>query len=589
MGIMASLDPWLSRMSLVIARSAKKETSEPISPTDSDLEKTPISAARVLSCTEKSDLGDISDRRRFFFQRFKDDDPNAIATQPSVFDDPELAEEYRPRPDWENIHRFDPSARWSWAEENQIVRKIDLRITLLACVMLMALELDRSNIQQANADNFLTDLHLTRDDYNLGNTIHRLCYLLAEVPAQVMAKWLGADRWVPFQMTSWSIIALCQFWLSGRTSFLCTRALLGLLSGGFVPTMILYLSYYFKHHELSIRLGFWYTAASFADILAGFLAFGILHLRGVGGHAGWRWLFLIEGLLTLTLGFSAFILMPPSPTQTANWARGKKGWFTEREEVIMVNRIIREDPSKGTMHNRQPLTLKLIWQSFEDYDIWPLYIIGLLFLIPSTTISQYFTLLLKDFGFSTFNTILLSIPCNALGAVTRIALVYGAEAFESIAYMGILAQLWMLPMLLYINAVDFTQTNKWVAWTVLTLILSFPNPHALHAGWNSRNSNSVRTRTIAAALYNMSSQTSQIIGSNIYHDSDAPRYIAGNRTLLIIICTNIVLYALTKLYYVMQNRRRDMKWQAMTEDQRVDYVATTQDQGNRRLDFRFAH
>jgi hypothetical protein len=62
-----------------------------------------------------------------------------------------------------------------------------------------------------------------------------------------------------------------------------------------------------------------------------------------------------------------------------------------------------------------------------------------------------------------------------MGAVTRVALVYGAEAFESIAYMGILAQLWMLPMLLYINAVNFSQTNKWVAWTVLTLILSFPN------------------------------------------------------------------------------------------------------------------
>ncbi|KAF4168964.1 hypothetical protein CNMCM6936_000375 [Aspergillus lentulus] len=577
-------------MSLVIARSAKKETSEPISPTDSDLEKkTPISITRILSCTGKSDFRDVSDKRRFFFLRSKGDNSNVIATQPSVFDDPELAEEYKPRPDWENIHRFDPSARWSWGEENQIVRKIDLRITLMACVMLMTLELDRSNIQQANADNFLTDLHLTRDDYNLGNTINRLCYLLAEVPAQVMAKWLGADRWVPFQMTSWSIIALCQFWLSGRTSFLCTRALLGLLSGGFVPTMILYLSYYFKHHELSIRLGFWYTASSFADILAGFLAFGILHLRGVGGRAGWRWLFLIEGLLTLTLGLLAFILMPPSPTQTANWARGKKGWFTEREEIIMVNRIIREDPSKGTMHNRQPLTLQLIWQSFKDYDLWPLYIIGLLFLIPSTTISQYFTLLLKDFGFSTFNIILLSIPCNAMGAVTRIALVYGAEAFESIAYMGILAQMWMLPMLLYINAVNFSQTNKWVAWTVLTLILSFPNPHALHAGWTSRNSNSVRTRTIAAALYNMSAQTSQIIGSNIYHDSDAPRYVVGNRTLLIIICANIVLYVLTKLYYVMQNRRRDMKWQAMTEDQRVDYVATTQDQGNRRLDFRFAH
>lgn len=69
---------------------------------------------------------------------------------------------------------------------------------------------------------------------------------------------------------------------------------------------------------------------SISDTIAAFLAFGLLHLRGVQSYAGWRWLFLIEGLLTLVVGLAAFVLMPPSPTQTASRLRGKKGWFTER-------------------------------------------------------------------------------------------------------------------------------------------------------------------------------------------------------------------------------------------------------------------
>lgn len=48
----------------------------------------------------------------------------------------------------------------------------------------------------------------------------------------------------------------------------------------------------------------------------------------------------------------------------------------------MVNRILREDPSKGSMHNRQPLTAKLVWLSFSDFDLWPLYIVGIMFLTP---------------------------------------------------------------------------------------------------------------------------------------------------------------------------------------------------------------
>jgi hypothetical protein len=86
--------------------------------------------------------------------------------------------------------------------------------------------------------------------------------------------------------------------------------------------------------------------------------------------AWYRSLIRPQGLFTLLVGISAFALMPPGPCQTANWIRGKKGWFSTREEEIIVNRVIREDPSKGTMHNRQPVTPRLLWKSLKDFDLW---------------------------------------------------------------------------------------------------------------------------------------------------------------------------------------------------------------------------
>lgn len=128
---------------------------------------------------------------------------------------------------------------------------------------------------------------MTTNDYNYGQTIFYLSFLCAELPSQMISKKLGPDNWIPIQMICWSIVASCQSRLTGRSTFFLTRALLGLIEGGFIPDVILYLSYFYKSKELPIRLSFFWGAYICTSIVGAFLAFGILHLRAVTGWAGW--------------------------------------------------------------------------------------------------------------------------------------------------------------------------------------------------------------------------------------------------------------------------------------------------------------
>jgi hypothetical protein len=257
--------------------------------------------------------------------------------------------------------------------------------------------------------------------------------------------------------------------------------------------------------------------------------------------------------------------MPPSPTQTKTWFR-PNGWFTEREESIIVNRVLRDDPTKGDMHNREGLTLRRLWTAMCDYDLWPIYILGLMFGIPNTPPLTYLTLLLKDIGFNTFDTNLLTIPSQALGIVTMFLVTLVSEFVNERSIVSMMEDLWTLPFLVALYALP-SNPNPWIFFAVVTGLLSYPYTHPIQVGWCSRNAGAVASRTVNASLYNMFVQASGIISAQIYVASDAPRYRRGNKILIIICCVNVcVLYPGTKAYYIWRNRQRAKIWNAMTTE-----------------------
>ncbi|KAJ5528374.1 hypothetical protein N7513_012533 [Penicillium frequentans] len=496
-------------------------------------------------------------------------------------------EYYRPIDSYEGMHRWDPGFEWTEEEEKNIVRKIDARVLTFACVTFFALQLDRGNISQALASTFLEDLGMTSNDYNLGQTIFLVCFLLAEMPSQLISKRLGPDRWIPIQMVVWSIIAACQAFLKGRGSFLATRALLGLLEGGFIPDTVLFLSFFYKSNELPKRLACFWISDTLTGIIGAFLAFGFLHIKNADGTGAWRYLFAFEGLITGLVGIIAVFWMPASPVQTKGGLRGKDGWFTEHEEKIIVNRVIRDDPSKGTMHNRQAVTPKLLWQSLQDYHMWPIYILGVIWLIPSTPATNYLTLQLKEVGFGTFETNLLTIPAAVVSIVTLITITWIAERTNQRLLSGAAVEVWNLALLIALEVLP-AKALPWPRFAILTLLVGTPSIHPVLVALTSRNAGSVRTRTIATALYNMSVQISAIASANVYQTDDKPYYKRGNKILIALAVISLFLFVGSKFYYDWCNKRNAEKWNAMTREQREDYLRETPIMNNKRLDFRFS-
>ncbi|PYH95676.1 permease of the major facilitator superfamily [Aspergillus ellipticus CBS 707.79] len=518
-------------------------------------------------------------------------DNESDAHSDNPFTDPDVAERYAliyEKAQYECRHVFDPSLTWSAEEEKALVRKLDWRVCLWACVMFFGLQVDRGNLVQAVSDNLLDDLGLTTDNYNTGNTIFLIAFLLAELPSQLVSKHFGPDRWIPTQMTIWSIVAAAQAGLTGKKTFYATRALLGILEGGFIPDIVLWLSYFYTGRELPTRLSLFWTALSLTTIITSFMAFGILHMRGVHGMAGWRWLFLIEGLITLVIGLASFFRMPASAVDTKKWFR-PKGWFTDREVSIVVNRVLRDDPSKGDMHNRQSITPRRLWNSLRDYDLWPIYLLGMVVYIPVTPVTTYITLTLKSVGFSTFQTNLLNIPYNVGHIICLLLLTRLSEYLNERSFVSMIQNVWVLPCVLALRFWPGTMTNAWGTYAIVTVMLSYPYCHAILVGWCSKNSNNVGTRTISAALYNMFVQVGGIIGNNIYQADDKPKYHRGNTALVAINILAILLFIFTKVYYVLRNRHKARVWNGMTEEQRQHYLQTTLDTGSKRLDFQFAH
>ncbi len=202
-------------------------------------------------------------------------------------------------------------------DHSRVTAKVFRRLIGFLFVAYFFSYLDRINIGFA-ALSMNKDLALTATMFGFANTLFYLTYMIFEVPSNLLLARFGARIWIARIMVTWGIASTATMFATGPYSLYFTRALVGLAEAGFVPGVILYLSYWFPTAHRARAMALLMMAMPATFMLGSPMSGLILQLHGALGIAGWRWLFLLEGLPSIVLGVVTYFYLTDRP-KDANW------------------------------------------------------------------------------------------------------------------------------------------------------------------------------------------------------------------------------------------------------------------------------
>jgi MFS family permease len=215
-------------------------------------------------------------------------------------------------------------------------------------------------------------------------------YCLLEMPANVLQRHIGANRFFFITMTWWGIASLSFVYAKGYGGLLALRVLLGIGEAGYYAGMIYYLSFWYKRHELAKRISLCMTG-TYPGAIGGLIAFGLVRAHS-NLLEGWQFLFLIEAIPTLCSALSILLFLPSFPFSAT--------FLTPRERAIAQARLDRDH--KPTSHGGMTG-----WQGFKavvsDLNSWLFMLVYASFNIGVATVTYFLPTLIKDLGFSSIN------------------------------------------------------------------------------------------------------------------------------------------------------------------------------------------
>jgi len=414
-------------------------------------------------------------------------------------------------------------ANFSEEKKKKVIRKVDWRLVPMLVLLYLITYIDKTNIGNAAIEGLLPSLGMNGKEFNIAVSIFFVPFVLAEVPSNmILNRFKRPSRYMGSIVLAWGIVMTLTGVVQNFAGLTTVRFFLGLFEAGFFPGAILLISKWYLPEETQTRIALLYTSAASGGAFSGLLAFALAKMDGLRGYDGWRWIFIMEGIMTVSLAVLCFFCLVDSPGLSTRWLEPDEIRFLELRQL--ARRANKQGDDREKTHDRHAL-----WEVVKDWKIYLLILANWSNAVPNYALKFTMPTIIKSMGFVSAKAQLLTIPPYACGA-------FGAYLFSVFADK----YTWRMPFIvgpqilvvtafsiLFAKAAEIADNIVLCYFAVcLACFGMYPILPGVNA-WNISNLAGSTKRAIGIGYLICAGNIGGLIGSYIYIADEKPKYPTG--------------------------------------------------------------
>ncbi|KAL3438641.1 major facilitator superfamily domain-containing protein [Aspergillus tetrazonus] len=404
-----------------------------------------------------------------------------------------------------------------WAHlESRIRRKTDLRLCSIAGILCSLNLLDSGILASASVTTLLSDLDLQGQRYSVSIFIFTVASIVFQLPCTVAVRYVGPRLWFATITFCFGLITLCTAFVQTWRQMIAVRILLGISMSGIYPGLTYLVSTWYTRQEQQLRFAF-LQSGEVAALATGYIVnYGLNQLHGKAGLEGWRWMYLVQGLITCVIGIVTYWWMVDFPEN----ARKSFYFLTETEAKVAVQRI---QADRGDVV-LDPFEWRKVLVNFTDPKLYGFACMYFCLNIVSTSLNYFLPQIIESgLGFSSNESILLSTPPYYWAVLPVLLTSLIGDTFRIRGPLITFNALCLIAGYLMFGLPSSTQVTVRYVGTFLATGAYVSNWAALNAFMANNIVGQWKRATTAAAVAACNGLGS-IAGSYIVRQSEAPEY-----------------------------------------------------------------